>query len=331
VEFPAVVFSGPGEAEVRDVEVPDPGPGEVLVRSEYSQISTGTERCVWQGDFHEAGQPPLPYPVVPGYQRVGIVEELGEDVEGLQPGMRVFATRSRFEGVASCWGSHCQYGLTPARECMAVPAWVPPVAVSGLVLTQVGYVAGSLPAVEESSVAVVVGSGLVGQWCAQRLYGRGARVIVAGRHELRLDRAELHARARGVNVTREDLAAVVEEMRPGGADIVVATVATRAAVAQAAPLLREGGQLVLNEFCRDGCDLEGVADLKGREVRYFSPAAWTREGLEATLGLVAERKMEVEDLVTHKIPWPYAAGVYRKLVWDKAEEFMAVVIDWTVG
>lgn len=307
MEFPALVFDAPGEVEVRGVEVPDPGVGEVLIRSEYSMVSAGVERAVWQGDS---------FPVVPGYQRVGIVEELGEGVSRLQPGMRVVAQTSRFEGVTAMWGSHCQYALSPAEECLLVPSSVPPLAASGLVLAQVGYTAGSVADVAEGSLAVVLGDGLLGQWCAQRLRGRGARVVVAGRHELRLDRAEAHARARGVNVAREDLGAVVRSVRPEGADLVVDTLATAESLAQAEAILREDGQLIRRE---PGRRTTGNA---------FSATEATLDRLKATLELVLERKMEVEDLVTHELAWPEAAEAYRRLLRDREEEFLGVVIDW---
>ena len=74
LKSPAVIFTAPGEVEIGRAEVPFPEAGEVLIRTEYSMISTGTERWIWRGEFHKPGEPPPPYPIVPGYQRVGVIE-----------------------------------------------------------------------------------------------------------------------------------------------------------------------------------------------------------------------------------------------------------------
>ncbi len=329
MKAPAVIFTGPGQVTVGEVEVPQPRAGEVLVRTEYSFISTGTERWIWRGEFHRPGQPPIPYPIVPGYQRVGIVEEVGEGVGHLQPGMRVTATVSRLDAPTAFSGSQAQYGVTPAEQCLRVPPDVSPVAVSGLVLTQVGFNGGSRPRIDGGEVAVVIGDGLVGQWIAQRLHVRGARVVVAGRHELRLDRAEAYARARAVNVRSEDPAAVVAEMAPEGADIAVDTVSVTETVQQAIELLRHDGQLVLNGYYREGHHLLDIQELHFKELTVYGPAGWTVPRLQATLAAIRAGEFEVEGLVTHRVSWRNAAEAYRRLVWEKAEEFLGIVIDWT--
>ncbi|MCD6351090.1 MAG: zinc-binding alcohol dehydrogenase [Armatimonadetes bacterium] len=328
MEATAVVFKGPGEVENMTVEIPAPAEGEVVMRTEYSLISSGTERWIWRGEFHPPGQPPPSFPLVPGYQRVGIIEQVGPGVTDLQPGMRATATISRLEGLTAFSGSHCQYGVTRADQCLPVPPGVSPVAVSGLVLTQVGYNGGSRPVVREGDLAVVLGDGLVGQWLAQRLADRGASVVMAGKHELRLDRAETYAHARGVLVTEEDLPTVVRELKPDGADIVADTLAVPEAMDLAISLLRRDGQLVLNGYYREGYHLLSIQALHEKEITVYGPAGWTRPRLEATLELVREGRMEVEGLITHRVPWAKAAEAYKRLVWDKAEEFLGIVIEW---
>ncbi|MBC7288259.1 MAG: zinc-binding dehydrogenase [Armatimonadetes bacterium] len=330
METRGIVFTGPGEVEVALVELSDLGPRDVLIRTEYSLISAGTERWIWRGEFHRVGEPPIPFPLVPGYQRVGVVEEVGQDVEGLLPGMRVAATISRLKRPTAFAGSHAQYGVTPADECLPVPVSVSPVSVSGLVLTQVGYNAGSRPRVQGKEVAVVIGDGLVGQWGAQRLSRRGARVIMAGRHELRLDRAETYANAVGVNVAREDLRAALAEHAPAGPDIVVDTVATAESIALALDLARHDGQIVLSGYYREGHHLLNIQPVHDKELTLYGMSGWTRSRLEATLEAVQRGEFEVEGLVTHVVPWPEAAAAYRRLIWEKTEEFLGVVIDWTV-
>ena len=84
-----VIFRGPEAVEVGPLAMPEPGPQQVLVRTDYSTISPGTEGWVWRNAFTWA---PTPYPCVPGYQRVGIVESVGDGVEGWSVGQRAMAS-----------------------------------------------------------------------------------------------------------------------------------------------------------------------------------------------------------------------------------------------
>ena len=106
----------------------------------------------------------------------------------------MFASVSRLEGEHSAFaGSHAEYGVTPAGECLPLPDGMDPIQASGLVLTQVGYNGAFRPPVGSDTRAVVIGDGLVGQWAAQGFRARGAEVLVLGRHPRRLELARLHS------------------------------------------------------------------------------------------------------------------------------------------
>lgn len=75
---------------LREVTIPEPGPQEVVVRAEYP--CTGTERCVITGQLHPPVGKPMSHPLVPRYQKVGVLEALGAVVSSLRVGQRVFAT-----------------------------------------------------------------------------------------------------------------------------------------------------------------------------------------------------------------------------------------------
>ena len=79
------------------------------------------------------------------------------------------------------------------------------VAASGLVLTQVGYNTGMRPTVNEGDCAIVIGDGMVGHWTAQTLQARGARVLMIGRHDERLQLLALCKGDRLMNEKNEDV------------------------------------------------------------------------------------------------------------------------------
>ena len=73
--------------EVETFEVPEPGPGQVLVRVSRSQVSAGSEKGRFRGAFNPDGHTPRP----PGYTAVGRIQGVGPGVENFAIGDRVFA------------------------------------------------------------------------------------------------------------------------------------------------------------------------------------------------------------------------------------------------
>lgn len=79
----AAVTAAPGSVEVRTFEVPDPGPGAVILRMRLSGVC-GTDKHTFRGESKQyAGTPherDLTYPLICGHENVGIVEAVGGDV-----------------------------------------------------------------------------------------------------------------------------------------------------------------------------------------------------------------------------------------------------------
>ncbi len=326
----AAVFTAPGQCEVRRVPVPAPGPTEVVVRTEASIISNGTERWVWSGRFHSPGQPSRAgFPWVPGYQRVGIIEELGAEVTGLEVGQRVAATISRFEGeYAGSWGSHAALGVTEASQCFPVPEGVAVEDVAGLVLTQVGYNGGTRPPVAEGDVAIVIGDGLVGQWAAQTFRSRGAYVVICGRRPRRVQIAAEVSADEVVDTRSRDICQIVAERWPGGVKIVDEAVGLLGNVELAISLLAHDGHLVLNGYHPEGEHLMNIQWLHDKEITCHGMSGWTTPRMEKTLAAVAEGKLKVRELVTHEFAGAEANRAY-KMVWEKEQEMLGVLLRWS--
>src|SRR4051812_35198841 len=87
VKATEVVLPGVGEPEMLEVrkrELPDPGPGQVIVRTEVSGVSFA-EQQMRRGKYYD--QPPFPF--VPGYDLVGVVEAMPDEPNGVHVGQRV--------------------------------------------------------------------------------------------------------------------------------------------------------------------------------------------------------------------------------------------------
>ena len=86
------VIVKPFEVAVREVELPPPADNQVLVETEVSAVSAGTELAVYTGTHQWLKDPNLPdwkFPFRPGYSAAGTVVAVGSDVRGWKPGDRV--------------------------------------------------------------------------------------------------------------------------------------------------------------------------------------------------------------------------------------------------
>ncbi|WP_435212946.1 zinc-dependent alcohol dehydrogenase [Streptomyces sp. bgisy034] len=149
-------LSSPGEGEIREAVLPEPGEDEVLVRSLYSGVSRGTETLVFRGGVpesqHTAMRAPFqegefPAPVKYGYLSVGVVEA----------GPTALVGRTVF-----CLYPHQTRYVVPASAVTVVPDNVPAAraVLAGTVETAVNALWDAAPLVGDR--IAVVGGGMVG-------------------------------------------------------------------------------------------------------------------------------------------------------------------------
>jgi 3-hydroxyethyl bacteriochlorophyllide a dehydrogenase len=343
MKTPAIIFPEPGRVTVDDVPVPDLHDDEVLLDVHYSALSPGTERWCLTGKLTVPEEPPMAFPHLPGYQAAGVIREVGSAVRGLSPGDRAFSRNCRAPAGwnGSWWGGHAGIHVAPAEAVIRLPDAVSTREASGLLLAQVGYNGASKQPVRPGDVAVVIGEGLVGQYAAQVLRHRGARVILSGLVAERLAMAARHSAdevfdaARGAggptadaSAQGGDLAAWVRARYPGGVAIAVDTASSARTVRLAAGLLARDGHLVMNGFYPPPENAVDWHWLRGKELTLHCPNSRTRARLEATLGLIGEGAVKVDELVTHELALADAPRAYAMLL-EPAAAFLGIVIRWT--
>lgn len=327
----AIIFTAPNTVEVGAVHCPEPGPGDVVVRITHSWISNGTEGSYLRGERSDGDTPfaegdPAPFPVVAGYQKIGVVEWMGADVTDLEIGETVFATIGMVEGMHHDYAGHVSPSVCPRQEVFKLPDGVEPLAFAGLVLAQVGYNAGMRPPVEAGDVAVVVGDGLVGQWTAQMLSSRGAEVVLVGRHADRLALFADWPGAHVVNDRKENWVEAVREQFPDGVHVGVDTVGSLAVMERLQAAARRSGHLVSAGFYGMD-DRLALQPPRYKEISIHLVSGWTRERLEATLQAIADGTLRTLPLVTHHFPVLRAADAWA-LIESKREFVLGVILDW---
>jgi threonine dehydrogenase-like Zn-dependent dehydrogenase len=270
----------PGCGEIRVVELPEPGAGDVVVRTVRSAISRGTETLVFRGavpsDQRARMRAPFqegdfPGPVKYGYLNVGAVEEGPADLRG----------RTVF-----CLYPHQTAYVVPAGAVSVVPEDVPPAraVLAGTVETAVNALWDAAPAVGDR--VAVVGGGMVG-CCVARLLHRypAVRVTLV---DVDPGRAEVAA-ALGVDFALPNDA-------PGDLDLVVHTSATSAGLQRSLDLLGTEGTVVDLSWYGDtevrlslgGAFHSRRLTIRSSQVGTVSPARASRRSAADRLALALE-------------------------------------------
>lgn len=328
----AAVAVAPRRVEYAEIDVPEPGPDDVVVRVAQSWISNGTDGSFTRGERTGGDVPwregdPLPFPIVVGYQKVGVIEWTGSAVTDLRVGQTVFATVSKVSGMFSAMGGHVSPAVTPANQIWRIPDGLSPLAVSGLVLTQVGYNCGTRAPVREGDPAVVIGDGMVGNWSAQTLRHAGCRVMLTGKYDRRLALFGGYEDDVAVNIRETDVLQRIREWAPDGVQVVVDTVGSVPAVESFYPVMRGGAHIVSAGFC----GTEGLIDIQPmrlRELSLHSPSGWSQERMDRTLGLLASGVLQTEHLITHHFPAERADEAFRLVNDGDKDTFLGIILDW---
>jgi threonine dehydrogenase-like Zn-dependent dehydrogenase len=218
----------PGRGELRPVELPAPGPDDVLVRALRSGISRGTEMLVFRGrvpeDQRDAMRAPFqegdfPAPVKYGYLSVGAVERGPDRLLG----------RTVF-----CLHPHQTAYVVPARAVAVVPEDVPPAraVLAGTVETALNALWDAAPLVGDR--VAVVGAGMVG-CCVARLLRRFP--------EIEVTLVDVDA-ARSRTAADLDVAFSLPDRAPDGRDLVFHTSGTSDGLQRSLDLLAPEGTVV---------------------------------------------------------------------------------------
>lgn len=328
----AVVFTGPNQVEVGEVTCPEPGPGDVVVRVTHSWISNGTEGSFLRGEriagdtaFRDGD--PWPFPIVAGYQKIGVVEWVGRDVTDLEVGETVFCAMGKVDGMFQSLGGQLSPSVSPREHIWKLPRGIEPLAFAGLVLTQVGYNCGqSARPCGIGDNALVIGDGMVGHWAAQTLAWRGARVAMVGRHDDRLERFPVRPGCHRVNARTTPWIEAVRECLPGRIQVAVDTVGSLQALQEIMPLMQSEGHFVSAGFYGVE-DRLGLQPLRARELSVHMVSGWTRARMDATLALIANGTLQTLPLITHRFPVAQAAAAWA-LIASRHESVLGVILEW---
>ncbi len=285
----------------REVPVPEPGPGEALVRVLAAGVC-GTDVKLWRGDL-----PGTPLPLVPGHEAAGVVETRGPNGTGPEPGTRVvvfhhlhcgecprclagsenLCDRLRGRVGFDHDGGWADYLVVPTRNLVPIPEGIPvrQACVVPDAVATVWRAVVRIGAVAAGEGVAVVGAGGLGLAACQIARSLGAEVLAIDVSEAKLAQA---AEAGAHRTALPDRAGEAARALPDGApQLVVDCAGTAEAIAVATALLPRGGRLVQVGYSRSSRLEVPAADVALKELKILGCRASSLRDLEAALDAVA--------------------------------------------
>ncbi|WP_164754317.1 zinc-dependent alcohol dehydrogenase family protein [Mesorhizobium sp. M7A.F.Ca.US.008.03.1.1] len=312
----AVRLEAVGGITLRDVDMPDIGADELLVRIEACGVC-GTDRHLFHGEF------PCTPPVTPGHEFSGTVEAIGKSVSGFAIGDRVTGdpniacgrcARCHAGQVNLCSnlraigihrdGGFAEYLALPQKQAFVLPAGLNPM--HGAFCEPLGCCLHGvdLAGIKPGSSVVVLGGGVIGLLTVQLARLAGATTIILSTRQA--SRRAL-AEDLGATVTIDPTADVIDAIAgpaglvPGGVDVVFECAGVRETVEQSMQLARAGGTVVIVGVTPQGMKVEFEPfDLLFRELKvlgsFLNPYTHRRAA-----ELIASGAIEIDRLISRQV------------------------------
>jgi 3-hydroxyethyl bacteriochlorophyllide a dehydrogenase len=308
----AVVLERPEHLALADLALTAPGDEDLVVEVEYSGISTGTERLLWNGRM--PAFPGMGYPLVPGYESVGRVVEAGS-ASGHRVGETVFVPGANcFGPVRGLFGGAASHLVVPGRRVLNVDAGLgEQAALLALAATAYHAVAEGGHRQSITPPDLIVGHGVLGRLLARLNVAAGNPTTVWETDPRRCDGADGYTVLHPDTDPRRDYKAIYDVS--GDAAILDSLIGR----------LAKGGEIVLAGFYSERVSFN-FAPAFMREAQIRAAAEWQRPDLLAVQELVIEGRLSLDGLITHRRPAADAADAYRTAFGDVA--CLKMILDW---
>ena len=335
-----VVVTGQNRVELQtnEFDATIQSPNEILIETEYTFISSGTELANYTGRDPKVFQKGTwcAYPWRSGYANVGIVREVGANVTRAKPGARVF-TYGRHASIIRYSQDRL---IAPIGESID-PAVVAASRMAGVAMTSI-----IVSEIETNARVIVFGLGLVGNLAAQMFQIHGCRVIGVDPVEERRKLAERCGIADTVGGDADEVQAQLQDLTNGElGHITVDAVGHSSVVMQALRATASHGQLVILGSPRvsvPGDLTELLSDTHLRWITIRGALEWcvpmypdignrvSQFSKQQTIfDWMARGQLDVESLISHRLKPEQIKQAYDGLL-NEPDVWTGVVLDWNV-
>jgi D-arabinitol dehydrogenase (NADP+) len=311
----ALVYHAPEKFSIEEVQKPVPGPRDVLIRVKACGICK-TDLHIHKGRFIAR------FPLTPGHEFAGEVEEVGSEVRSFKPGDRVTADNTELCG--SCYfcrrnqplfcenflshgcnlpGGFAEYVLIKEEKVFRIPDHLSFEEAAFTEPTACVVHALDVARPEPASEALVFGAGPAGLVLAQALkYSGVGKLVVAAPNEFKLNLAKHLAADDVVKVDKKDPTVGQKELLelcPKGYDIVFEATGNPSVVERAISLVKTGGKVVIFGVAPEEAKISiSPYEIYKREIKILGTFAQTH-CFDRALQLLSTGKVKVRDLITH--------------------------------
>ena len=309
----AIVLEQPEHIAFSTLDLTPPGDDDVVVDIEFSGISTGTEKLLWNGRMPSF--PGMGYPLVPGYESVGRVVTAGPLAQH-KVGDRVFVPGARCYGEVRglFGGAASKIVVNDSRIASVSDALGEQAVLLALAATAYHAVAGG--GKRQSIVApdLIVGHGVLGRLLARMTVVAGfAPPTVWETNPGRATGAQGYEVLHPDADARRDYHAIYDVS--GDAQILDRLIARMA----------PGGEVVLAGFYTEPLNFM-FAPAFMREAQIRCAAEWKRADLLAVSELAENGRLSLDGLITHHDEPVNADAAYRTAFGDS--DCLKMVLDW---
>ena len=337
-----VVITGPKQYEIREVPVPKPGDGEVLIQMKAAGVC-GSDVHQFLGE-----NPNAVFPRVPGHENAGVIVAVGKDVKNIKVGDHVVVdlvvacgecpqckkgrrnvcrtVKARGSAIDGGWR---EYFAVPEHEVYLLPqdmpfkdaALIEPFAIGGHCTTRAG--------IQGGESVLVLGSGTIGAVILQTLKLKGCRVICADINDASLARAKEYGADAIVNTKTENLKDAVQKFTDGaGVDVIFDSAcypgSLTAVLEMGIPA--NGATIVPMGFCTAQ---EGItqAMINTRELSIIGTRMSCNQ-FQPTIERFAKHEYQLDGMVSHYIPFSQVGQVFENIIHPpKDMKKMVIVFD----
>lgn len=312
IEYPA-----PGKMSFCDLGEPGKlSPTQLLIRTEFSGMTNGTERHAMLGEFVWKDA----FPGRHGYQHVGTIEAVGDEVRGFNPGDRVF-----YGAYVGHRGWHVVDTARGTPLLITIPLDMDHQYCALFGVAGVGLRCVRRVRVGPAQNVWVAGQGLIGGFAAQAVRAFGAHVTVTDLSEKRLAIARECGAHRALDAGRDD---VFERLKEGGPyDVIIDGSGYKNLFLD----IHEHGLLaargVIGALAVRGETVFHWSTFHTREASIEVSCHFGVEDLTILRHFVRERLVHIKPVVAHAVPIDEAPNIYATLR-DRPEELFGVIFDW---
>ena len=309
METLAIVIDNPGQLDLRKVALREPEPGDVIVETHFSGVSTGTERLFWNGDMPFF--PGMGYPLVPGYETVGVVVD-NRASNKLKVGDHVFVPGANcYKKEKGLFGASSSLLIASDEKLIKID---PELKAKGTLFALAATARHAIAGLGNKLPSLIVGHGVLGRLLARLTIAAGGEPpIVWESNPLRADNQTDYE----VIDPEKDNSFDHESIYEASGDISV--------LDKIIPKLKKNGEIVFAGFYSSPISFSfPPAFIK--EARFRISAEFNTEDINITRSLLETGALSLEGLITHEKNVNFSQSAYKQSFEDP--ECLKMVIDW---